>query len=62
MSDNFNCPSTFEMRETLLFVTASHGEKRGIDMFQVYITHTHKMHEVTSSIHTHTNHIILDTK
>ena len=40
MSDNFNCPSTFEMRETLLFVTASHGEKRG-------------MHEVTSSIHTH---------
>ena len=62
MSDNFNCPSTFEMRETLLFVTASHGEKRGIEMFQVYITHTHKMHEVTSSIHTHTNHIILDTK
>ena len=62
MSDDLNCPSNFEMRVALLFCNRSHGEKRGIEMFQVYITHTHKMHEVTSSIHTHTNHISLDTE
>ena len=53
MSDNFNCPSTFEMRETLLFVTASHGEKRGIEYFK-FISPTHTRCTKLQVQYTHT--------
>ena len=35
------------------FVTASHGEKRGIEMLQIYITHTHISSSLAQSVSHH---------
>ena len=53
MSDDLNCLSNFEMRETLLFVTASHGEKRGIEYFK-FISPTHTRCTKLQVQYTHT--------